>query len=272
MRMLRCAARFYHITPGLVSHSLVSVVKLCEAGCKISFTKWGISVEIRYNGRVVLTVSKCTRTGLWMIPLTNTPKTQVPTHVKQEILNSCSLAHTALEQHATSATQTSTKAELAIHHHQALGSPPRSTLLQMIHKHPSQVASFPGLIYDLISKHLPVSEATEKGHMIQTQQNLRSTSSNKQAILDDRQDLKDMDPPQHMCSATGDDIFCVAVLGDRNKDTVYSDLTDRFLVHSFEGMEYIFVAYVYKLNTILLRSMKSRKTPAMVEAFTSVYA
>ena len=36
-------------------------------------------------------------------------------------------------------------------------------------------------------------------------------------------------------------------------------------------MNYIFVAYVYKLNTILLRSMKSREDASMVEAFTSIY-
>ena len=36
-------------------------------------------------------------------------------------------------------------------------------------------------------------------------------------------------------------------------------------------MNYIFVAYVYKLNTILLRSIKSREYASMVEAFTSVY-
>jgi hypothetical protein len=75
-----------------------------------------------------------------------------------------------------------------------------------------------------------------------------------------------------MCAATYDELLCFAVLGDRNEDTIYSDLTGRFPVQSCEGMEYIFVAYVYKLNTILLRLMKSRETPAMIEAFISVYA
>ena len=36
-------------------------------------------------------------------------------------------------------------------------------------------------------------------------------------------------------------------------------------------MNYIFVAYVYKLNAILLRSMKSREDASMVEAFTIIY-
>ena len=68
-----------------------------------------------------------------------------------------------------------------------------------------------------------------------------------------------------------DEICCCAVIGDTHKDTIYSDLTGRFPIQSYEGMNYIFVAYVYKLNTISLRSMKSREDASMVEAFTSVY-
>ena len=36
-------------------------------------------------------------------------------------------------------------------------------------------------------------------------------------------------------------------------------------------MNYIFVKYVYKLNDILLRPMKSREDASMVEAFTIIY-
>ena len=68
-----------------------------------------------------------------------------------------------------------------------------------------------------------------------------------------------------------DEIFCCTVIRDTHKDTIYSDLTGRFPIQSYEGMDYIFVAYVYKLNAILLRSMKSREDASMVEAFTSVY-
>ena len=36
-------------------------------------------------------------------------------------------------------------------------------------------------------------------------------------------------------------------------------------------MNYIFVCYVYKLNTILLRTMKNREDEEMVTAFKSCY-
>ena len=61
-------ARIAHIVPGLASHSLVSVVKLCNAGCQVKIDD--ISCEVHYRGRVVIKCSKCTKTGLWMLPLT----------------------------------------------------------------------------------------------------------------------------------------------------------------------------------------------------------
>ena len=94
--------------------------------------------------------------------------------------------------------------------------------------------------------------------MIQKRQGINSTRNDKQAIRDARQDIKNMLPTEHVFSAMEDDFFFCAVIGDTHKDTIYSDLTGRFPIQSYEGMNYIFVAYVYKLNAILLRSMKSR--------------
>ena len=90
--------------------------------------------------------------------------------------------------------------------------------------------------------------------MIQRRQGINSTRKNKQEIRDARQDIKNMFPTEHVCSATEDEMFCYAFIGDTHKDTIYSDLTGRFPVQSYEGMNYIFVAYVYKLNAILFFS------------------
>ena len=53
-----------YIFQGLASHLLTSVVKLCDAGCKVSFTKFGVGVQVRYRGRFILYSSNCTKTGL----------------------------------------------------------------------------------------------------------------------------------------------------------------------------------------------------------------
>jgi hypothetical protein len=152
-----------------------------------------------------------------------------------------------------------------------VGSPPKSTFLAAIKNHPKLFNSFPGLTCDLINKHLPLSTATVKGHMIRNLRGLISTRNNRQAVLGARQCVADMSSAEHTCSAQEDKIFCFAIIGDRHDSTIYSNLTGRFQVQSFEGMEYICVAYVYKLNESILCSMKSRVDAHMVEAFTSVY-
>ena len=46
------AARLAHLIPGLASHSLVSVVRLCNAGCRVTFTK--IDCVVEYRGRTIM--------------------------------------------------------------------------------------------------------------------------------------------------------------------------------------------------------------------------
>ncbi len=64
---LPAGARAAHIIPGLASHSLLSIVTMCNAGCTVTFTK--INCTITYRGRTIICGHKCTHTGLWMIPL-----------------------------------------------------------------------------------------------------------------------------------------------------------------------------------------------------------
>ena len=63
-------ARYAHVIPG-IKHSLLSIVRLCNHGCEVNFGKWGISVEVRYNGKVVMKGRKSTINGLWYVPITN---------------------------------------------------------------------------------------------------------------------------------------------------------------------------------------------------------
>jgi hypothetical protein len=60
-----------HINPGLASHSLISVMTLCNAGCNVAFTKIGCTIT--HCSKNILCSSKFTHTGLWMIPLCPTP-------------------------------------------------------------------------------------------------------------------------------------------------------------------------------------------------------
>ena len=64
-----------------------------------------------------------------------------------------------------------------------------------------------------------------KGHMTQNRQELRSTHSNREAVWDARRDIQDMSLTRHICTATEDKIYCFVVIGDKNKDTIYNNLT-----------------------------------------------
>ena len=63
---LPAGAQAAHIIPGLASHSLLSAVTM-NAGCTVTFTK--INCTIVYCGRTIVCGHKCTKTGLWMVPL-----------------------------------------------------------------------------------------------------------------------------------------------------------------------------------------------------------
>ena len=80
-----------------------------------------------------------------------------------------------------------------------------------------------------------------------------------------------MHPPEEACSAQNDEMFCFAVVNESKAGTIYSDLTGRFPVQSFTGMQYIFVAYIYTKNAILIRAMPNRTDESMVKVFKEVY-
>jgi hypothetical protein len=77
-----------------------------------------------------------------------------------------------------------------------------------------------------------------------------------------------MMPQQKACSMQ--DVFCFAALADANTGTMYTDLTGSFPVRSFKNMQYIFVAYVYDLNAIIVRAMPTRTNAAVITAFNEV--
>ena len=93
------------------------------------------------------------------IPTPLQPWQNVRTPSAQDI---CAQMYNQVE-YMSHAHHTFTKAEVAEYHHQSLFSPPEVTLIQAIKN--EQLKSFPGLTAELISKHLPQSIATYKGHM-----------------------------------------------------------------------------------------------------------
>ena len=55
-------------------------------------------------------------------------------------------------------------------------------------------------------------------------------------------------------------MFCFSKIADDNEGTLYTDGTGNFLISLYNGNQYIFLAYVYNLNTIIVEPMKPRET------------
>ena len=64
---LPAAGKLAHVVPGLQNFSLVSVVKWCNAGCRVITTD--VACEVFFKGHRVIQCKKCTRTGVWTMPL-----------------------------------------------------------------------------------------------------------------------------------------------------------------------------------------------------------
>ena len=130
------AARRCHILP-TIKHSLILVVQLYEAGCKVKFVKWGVGIDLRYRDQLVLKGSLNKRNGLWMVPLTHTKtlttQLQPQVHITKEGVNFITQHHVecqnldsitslrrsssqiiAYEQFSNNTRQTTSKAELAM--------------------------------------------------------------------------------------------------------------------------------------------------------------
>jgi hypothetical protein len=190
------AARLAHIIPGLASHSLISVVKLCNTGCDVLFTKIGCTIT--HRGRTIMCGSKCMRTRLWMIPLR--PGSQ-PTNTTTPPLSITAMA--------ANVALTSTAGDHARFIHQLLCSPPTPSLLRALARS-SELTTIPGLTPHLIVHHLPPSTATDKGHKRRHCQGVLSMRTQQPAILQARSDVDRLQPTEELCSTH--DMFCFAAL------------------------------------------------------------
>jgi hypothetical protein len=100
--------------------------------------------------------------------------------------------------------------------------------------------------------------------------NTASTRNTHADIVLARTKVDNMFPCYEACAIH--DMFCFAALADANTGTMYTDLTGAFPVQSFKKMQYIFVAYIYDLNAIIVRPMASRTDASFIAAFTEVFA
>jgi hypothetical protein len=140
-----------HIIPGLVHNSLISVGKLCDNGCSVTFTQDQFMVS--KDKKCIMHGSRDPKSRLWRVDLKQKFE-------KQEV--QCNDAH-----------DNNNQKDLINYLHAACFSPVKSTWITAIKN--GNFLSWPGLTEHAVEKHLSKSTATTKGHLNQQRKNARTT-------------------------------------------------------------------------------------------------
>jgi hypothetical protein len=224
-------ARQAHILPGLVHNSLISVGKLCDNRCSVTFTQEQVTVS--KNGKCVVDGSQDPKSRLWHVYLKKRFETN--------------------QVHCNHAHDDSNQKDLINYLHAACFSPVKSTWITAIKN--GSFTSWPGLTEHAVEKHLSKSTSTTKGHLNQQRQNARTTKFKDTKVIFTEPDLDHGIKTQLVYAATID------------AGQMYTDQTGRFPVLSSKGNKYIMILYDYDSNAILAQPIKDRTAPELLKAF-----
>ena len=182
-------AKEAHIVPGLEHASLISIIILCNAGCKVTYND--AECRVYYNKKVVWLGKREPQTGLWILPLTETtwqPQTTI-TDVDYNIIS-----EKPHKRYAHNAYAMAYKSSRIQYLHQSAFSPPKATFLKSLHN--NQFATWPGLTAKAVQKYLPESSpATDKGHMKRQKQGIFGTKDRIMTALKTIETARDMNQP-----------------------------------------------------------------------------
>jgi hypothetical protein len=206
---------------------------MCDSGCSVTFSATHVTVT---NGsETMLTGTRDKQSNLWSVPLNHTPPLNVG--LKHS-------AHNVYEQKSIKDTKT--------YLHACCFSPVTDTWLKSIQN--GHFASWPSVTVENVRKYLGKSDATTKGHLNQSRQNIRSTQQ-PEVITEPDADIVQEDKCHYLYAIT------------LETNQIYLYLTGRFPTTSLSGNKYMLIMYDYDSNIILSAPMKNRGDKEMVRAF-----
>ena len=237
------SASLAHVMPKLASGSLMSVGKICDAGCTAIFDS--TSVKIYQNKHVnIATKNKPIIHGTRNSPTKPLYSIQLPTihHINTTIHNPTIRNRVAF-------------------YHKALFSPTVATWLSA-HKN-KFLDSWPAITATQITKYAPFSIATIQGHRHAHRSNIRSTKRKTGPL-----------PLTYTASinTTEETVRTNNIFIDNIEITgrTFSDQTGRFVCPSISGNNYVFVVYDYDSNSIHALPIPTRKKEHIVAAFQKI--
>eukprot|EP00804_Cyclotella_cryptica_P011209 CCRYP_007737-RB/>CCRYP_007737-RB protein AED:0.21 eAED:0.17 QI:0/-1/0/1/-1/1/1/0/1078 len=149
--------------------------------------------------------------------------------------------------------------ELVAFLHASLGYPTKATLVEAARR--GFLTSFPGLTVENLNKFFPESEETQKGHMRQQRQGVRSTK-----MVDEDATSEGF---QQAPGIKHKDVYLRVY--DATKRTMYTDQTGRVPIVSSRGNKYIMVAVELDGNYIDCEPMRDRTTKSLVTAYQTIF-
>jgi hypothetical protein len=142
--------------------------------------------------------------------------------------------------------------------HAALGHPKQATLLTAAQH--GNLVTFPSMTPQNVSQHFPKSDKTQKGHMKQTKQGVRSTK-----VVDEDAMLSFQPKPGFKHK----DVYLMVF--DTTKKWMFSNQTGKFPITSACGNKYIMVAVKLDGNYIDGEPLQSRLAHLLTKAYQPIF-
>eukprot|EP00804_Cyclotella_cryptica_P001021 CCRYP_008342-RA/>CCRYP_008342-RA protein AED:0.31 eAED:0.31 QI:0/-1/0/1/-1/1/1/0/401 len=235
--------------------ALMSVKKLADQGYTTIFHRYLQGVTVHNKDSFKLITSKPPLLqgwkdagGLWTVPLVEQAASHVGQHTHEAAMNVYELP----------STKDVVRFLLAV-----LGFPTKAMLLTAIRN--GNLVTFPGLTTDNVSKHFTESDETQKGHMKQTRQGVRSTK-----VIDEDAILEADVVQQPKPGVKHKDVYLRTFKA--TKKSMYTDQTGRFPITSAQGHKYTMVAVELDGNYIDAEPLKSRTAQDLTDAYKGIHA
>ena len=266
---LREEARRVHMVPGITTASLLSTGELADAKYISIFGEEEVNIYDANNTKITCTRGAVLRgyrdrnAGVYRIPLvenvqnlnTDTVIVNVPpSRLLQQNPPSYETINSVYELRSQN--------EIIRFYHAAAGYPTKATWIDAVNR--GYFASWPGLKADLIRRHFPESEETQKGHMRAARSGIRSTKK-KPTIQEEAEEEESTHPePQ----SKQRDIF-VKILDTQDElhSKIFTDQTGPFPRKSSRGNQYIMILVELDSNYIMSEPMANRSAGEMVRVY-----
>ena len=210
-------AREAIVVPGMKQRALMSVATLANNGYTTVFLPGQEGVNVFHAKDVNISAIAPPALqgwrddkGLWMVSVTDETTISPRINVTETAMSVYDLPNTK---------------EVVRFLHASLGNPTRATLLTASQN--GNLVTFPGMTPENISRHFPESDETQKGHMKQTKQGVRSTK-----VVDEDAMLGFKQQP----GVKHKDVYLMVF--DATKKSMFSDQTGKFPITSARGNKY----------------------------------